>query len=90
MSCGGGRRLGLDLVLLWLWHRPAATAVIRPLAWEPPYAASASKKETKDKIIILIIRGRGRASIMKRTNRSDYIKIKQISPNFGMAKIYDQ
>ena len=25
-----------DPVLLWLWCRPAATAPIRPLAWEPP------------------------------------------------------
>ena len=30
MSCGVGHRLGLDLVLLWLWHRPAAVALIRP------------------------------------------------------------
>ena len=28
MSCGAGGRLGLDLVLLWLWHRPEATAPI--------------------------------------------------------------
>ena len=27
-----------DLALLWLWCRPAATALIGPLAWEPPYA----------------------------------------------------
>ena len=27
-----------DLAWLWLWPRPVATAVIRPLAWEPPYA----------------------------------------------------
>ena len=26
MSCGVGGRRGLDPVLLWLWHRPAATA----------------------------------------------------------------
>ena len=25
-----------DLVLLWLWHRLAATAWIKPLSWEPP------------------------------------------------------
>ena len=25
-----------DLVLLWLWCRPAAVALIQPLAWEPP------------------------------------------------------
>ena len=33
-----GWRCGSDPALLWLWHRPAATAPIRPLAWEPPYA----------------------------------------------------
>ena len=27
--------------MLWLWHRLAATAPIRPLAWEPPYASGA-------------------------------------------------
>ena len=35
-----------DLALLWLWCRLAATALIRPLAWEPPYAAAAALKET--------------------------------------------
>ena len=30
MSCGVGCRRGSDLSLLWLWHRPAATAQIRP------------------------------------------------------------
>ena len=38
VSCGVGHTSGLDLALLWLWHRPVATALIRPLAWEPPYA----------------------------------------------------
>ena len=48
MSCGVGRRLGWDPALLWLWCRPAATAPIRPLAWEPPYAAGAAlDKEEK-------------------------------------------
>ena len=36
MSCGVGRRCGLDPRLLWLWCGPAATTLIRPLAWEPP------------------------------------------------------
>ena len=35
-----------DLVLLWLWWRPAAIALIRPLAWEPPYAAGAALEKT--------------------------------------------
>ena len=49
MSCGVGRRLGSDLVLLWLWRRPAAVAPIRPLAWEAPYAAGAALKGQKTK-----------------------------------------
>ena len=44
MSCGVGHRCGSDLVLLWLWCRPAAAALIPPLAWEPPYAVGATLK----------------------------------------------
>ena len=37
-----------DLVLSWLWHRPAAAAPIQPLAWKLPYPAGAAvKKENK-------------------------------------------
>ena len=53
MSSGVGRRRSSDLALLWLWCRPAAVAPIRPLAWEPPYAASVAlekAKKTKNKI----------------------------------------
>ena len=46
MSCGVGRRLGSDPALLWLWHRPAATA-LGPLAWEPPYAMGAALEMAK-------------------------------------------
>ena len=49
MSRGVGRRCGLDLVLLWLWHRPVATVPIGPLVWEPPCAAGAALKRQKDK-----------------------------------------
>ena len=46
-----GHRLGLDPALLWLWCRPAAKALIQPLAWELPYAASvALKSKEKEKI----------------------------------------
>ena len=51
MSCGVGRRCGLDLAWLWLWLGLVATAQIQPLAWEPPYAADAAltkKKKKKD------------------------------------------
>ena len=36
-----------DMALLWLWHRLAATALIGPLAWEPPYAAGMAQKRQK-------------------------------------------
>ena len=49
MSCGIGCRHGSDPALLWLWHRPAATAPIRPLAWEPPHGAGAALEKTKRK-----------------------------------------
>ena len=34
-------------MLLWLWCRPAATALIRSLVWQPPYAAGAALGKTK-------------------------------------------
>ena len=34
VSCGVGCIHGSDLALLWLWHRPAAVALIQALAWE--------------------------------------------------------
>ena len=44
-----GRRCGLDPALLWLWHRPAAAAPIRPLAWELPCAVGVAPKRQKIK-----------------------------------------
>ena len=44
MSCGVGRRCGLDLALLWLWRTPVAVALTGLLAWEPPYASGAALK----------------------------------------------
>ena len=34
-------------MLLWPWCRPAATAPIRPLAWEPPYAMGVALEKAK-------------------------------------------
>ena len=51
MSCGVGPRRGSYLVLLWLLCRltAAATALIQPLAREPPYVTGgALNKQTKD------------------------------------------
>ena len=61
MSCGVGCRGGSDLLWLWLWRRPAATAPIRPLAWESTYAAGAAlekAKRQKKKIFLNLISAR--------------------------------
>ena len=49
MSCGAGRRHGLNPALLWPWRKPVAVALIRPLAWEPPYAAGVALEKIKKK-----------------------------------------
>jgi len=54
VSCDTGCRCGLDPDLLRLWRRPVATALIRPLAWEPPYAVGVAQemaKKKKDQIV---------------------------------------
>ena len=38
-------RHGSDPTLTWLWCRPATTALIRPLAWEPPHTSGAALKK---------------------------------------------
>ena len=52
VSCGVGHRCSSNLALLW--HRLADAALIRPLAWEHPYAAYTAlegkkKKKKKEK-----------------------------------------
>ena len=42
-----GRRCSWDLALLWLWHRPAAMALIRHLACKPPYRVGPKKTKNK-------------------------------------------
>ena len=49
MSCGVGCRCGSDSTLLWLWCRLVATALIQPLALEPPYAAGVAEENTHTK-----------------------------------------
>ena len=49
MSCSVDHRCDLDPLLLWLRHRPATTAPIRPLAWEPPCAMGTALEKTKKK-----------------------------------------
>ena len=49
MSCGIGRRRGSDSALLRLLYRLAATALVGPLAWDPPYALGVALEKTKKK-----------------------------------------
>ena len=49
MSCGVDHRHSLDLALLWLWRRLAATALIRLLVGELPYANRCGPKKTRKK-----------------------------------------
>ena len=49
MSCDVGNRCGSDLVLLWLWCRLEAVALIQPLAWEFPCAQGVAQKKQKKK-----------------------------------------
>ena len=49
VSCGVGCRHGSDLVWLWLWYRPAAVALMQPVAWEPPHAADVALKSKTNK-----------------------------------------
>ena len=58
MSGGVGHRRGSDPMMLWLWLRPAATSLIGPLAWEPPYATGVAQengKKTKKKLFPIIL-----------------------------------
>ena len=48
-SCGVGCRCGSDPVLLWLWSRLAAEALIRPLAWDLPFATGVALKIKKER-----------------------------------------
>ena len=50
VSCGVGHTCSSDPMLLWLWlRRPAAAALIRPLAWKILYAAGAALKRNRKK-----------------------------------------
>ena len=55
MKCGVVCRHGLDLMLRWLWCRPADDAAIRPLAWEHPYGIDVALKKTIKKRICTML-----------------------------------
>ena len=49
MNWGVDHGLGVDPLLLWLWCRPAAVALIQSLAWDLPYAIGAALKRKRKK-----------------------------------------
>ena len=57
MVCGLVHRHSSDLVLLWLWCRQAAVALIQTLAWEPPYTEGVALLK-REKIYPLLVESR--------------------------------
>ena len=49
VSWGVSCRHSPDPALLWLWCRLIAAALIRPLAWELPYAAGVALERKKER-----------------------------------------
>ena len=49
-----------DPALLWLWCRPAAAALIPPLAWEPLYVAGEALKIKNKKQVLYLMLGLGK------------------------------
>ena len=68
MSCGIGRRCDMDPVLLWLWRRPAAAALIQPLAWKLPHVIGVALKAKKKK---------------KKTKKQEQINKQKTTQDFG-------
>ena len=56
MTCGLGHRHDSDPVLLCLWHRLAAEALIWPLPWKLPCAAGAALKRKKKCWWLMLLR----------------------------------
>ena len=70
-----GYRHGLDLALLWLWCRPVAVALIRPLAWEPPYVVRAALEKAKKKNFSFYKFTTVQLQMKKMNNDKLYVKI---------------
>ena len=73
MSCGIGCRHSSDMVLLWLCCRPAAVALIHPLARELSYAAGLALGEKKRKKKYLYISLPRRAVMVSTFNNLIYV-----------------
>ena len=80
MSCGVVHRCSSNPALLWLWCRLEATALIQPLAWEPPYATGTAlksqkpkaKKKKKKKIQLYKVNTFSRSGVQHRAHTQQY------------------
>ena len=71
MNCGVGHRCGSDLALLW--HRPAVTALIQPLAWELPHAEGMALKRQQQK--------------QQKTGRGELLGVMEMVKNWIVVKV---
>ena len=74
MSCAVGFRCSSNPELLWLWHRPLATALIQPLAWELPYAAGVAPQIQKNPLCPNVVNSRNtKRDTVRKLNINDII-----------------
>ena len=93
MSCGVGHGHSSDLMLLWLWCRLAAGALIGPLAWEPPHAGGVAlkskwNKETKNDIYSVLCSLGKNSYCFSETEYNKLQKTNKESPNDLAVSIY--
>ena len=77
-----GHRCGLDLV--WLWHSLATAALIRPLAWECPYAAGAPPPKKKHHVTEAGYRGGQGQDIEQESNDQTPNDVEE--PDLGLSE----
>ena len=70
MICGVVCRCGSDPSLLCLWRRPAATSLIRHLAWELPYAVGVVLKNWEPPCAASVALEK-----FLKINKNDYVKV---------------
>ena len=70
LSCSIGCRWSSAHVLLWLWNRLVAVALIQFLSWELPYAARMALKTKQNKT--KLFSAKSMPTFLKATNLVDY------------------
>ena len=88
MSCGVVCRQGSDPALLWLWCRLVATALIRLLAWEPPYAVDAALEKTESQKKKKKKRERERETVIRERNFIQRTRIDHTRAGFMLNHDY--